>query len=91
MNKLTDSQKRIIIVGIAIALIIFGAVQGIFKFKIIDQYKAVIDQVTFVLMLGAAFLFFNIKRGNQKEEEEASKESEPMDEVEKTEGVKEKE
>jgi hypothetical protein len=83
--KLTDSQRRYIVMGIACLLIISGLIQGIFKIKV---NKAVTDEISLVLMIIAAgVLFGGRKFGRAKEEEkpaieEVKEEEKPAGEVE---------
>jgi hypothetical protein len=59
MNKLTDVQKRLIVLGIGVLIILAGLVQAIFKLDIFVKYKKVIDEGTFVLMIIAFALLFS--------------------------------
>ena len=54
--KLTRTQKRLIILGIGLLFIVFGALQAIFKFKV---NKGMTDQISFWLMVGAVMLLFS--------------------------------
>ncbi len=69
MNKLTDAQKRMIVLGIGLAIVILGLIQGITKAEFFTKYKEVINEVTFVAMMIAAVLLFSIKRKQQTEEQ----------------------
>lgn len=76
MNKLTDFQRRMIVLGVAILLILFGTVQAIFKFEIFVKYKRIVDDATFILMMLAAVVLFG-KRKPQPEPEGSKEASAP--------------
>lgn len=89
MNRLTDLQKRLIVLGIGLLLILFGAVQGIFKLDIFVKHKRIVDDVTLILMMLAAILLFS-KRKPQPEPE-SPKEAIASEKTEATTGVQTKE
>lgn len=62
--KLTDLQRRWIVIGIASSFVIFGLVQVTFRFKFFNTHKMQVDQITFWLMIIAAILLFG---GRKKE------------------------
>jgi hypothetical protein len=72
MNRLTDVQKRLIVLGIGLLLILFGAVQAVFKLDFFIKHKKIFDEITFVLMLVAAVLLF-AKKKPKPESQEADK------------------
>ncbi len=67
--RLTRKQKRQIVVGIAIVLILYGILDKLFQFNI---DKKVIDNVSLVLMVLAFGLLFS--RSNDKKEDTAGTE-----------------
>ena len=69
MNKLTDFQRRMIVVGVGLLMILFGLMQVIFKFEIVNKYKPLIDNFFFILMLFAAILLFSNRRKPTQEQE----------------------
>jgi uncharacterized membrane protein YwzB len=73
MNKLTAFQKRMIVVGIGLLIILFGALQATFKFDIFIKYKRVVDDIIFILMVFAAMLLFSNRK--IRPEPEAPKEA----------------
>jgi hypothetical protein len=73
MNKLTDKQKRLIVLGIGLLIILLGVVQAIFKSDIFVRYKRIFDEATFILMMIAAVLLFS--KSKPKPEPESSKET----------------
>lgn len=76
MNKLTDFQRRMIVLGVALILILFGAVQAIFKFQIFIKYKRIVDDGAFILMMLAAAVLFS-KRKSQPESQGPKEASAP--------------
>jgi uncharacterized membrane protein YfcA len=77
MNKLTDFQKRMIVVGIGVLMILLGAVQAIWKPALLINNKKVIDEVTFILMLLAAVLLFSKKKPKPEPEKKEGEEGQP--------------
>ncbi len=75
MNRLTDLQKRLIVLGIGLLLILLGAVQAVFKLDIFVKYKRIIDDATFILMVFAAVLFFSKRKPRQETETEKTGET----------------
>jgi hypothetical protein len=73
MNKLSDNQKRMIVVGVGLVMILFGLMQAIFKFEFVNKYKSFVDDFFFVLMIFAAMLLFSIWRKPKQEQEEPKK------------------
>lgn len=73
MNRLTDVQKRMIVLGIGLLMVLFGVVQAVFKLDIFIKYRRVIDEVSFVLMMIAAVLLFS--KNKPKPAPEAPKEA----------------
>lgn len=72
MFHLDDFKRRMIVMGIAIVLILMGAVQGIFKIKMNQE---VLNQVSFVLMMIAAAVLFsgrNAAKTNETKNPETS-------------------
>jgi hypothetical protein len=69
MDKLTDFQKRMIVLGVGFFIVLLGLVQAIFKPQILITYKKIIDEGTFILMMLAAMLLFSIKRKRKPEPE----------------------
>lgn len=70
--KLTDKTKTIIILIIAFIMIGMGLVQGVFGVELNEE---VANQISFVLMIIAAGLFFSRKRGQNVEEADDSDEN----------------
>lgn len=64
---LTDFQRRMIVLGIGLVLILFGVAQGLFKFDI--NFK-IADQATYILMLVAFMLLFSGRKKKKTGEEE---------------------
>ena len=85
MNKLTDTQKRIIVLGVGVLMVLFGMIQVIFKPPFFITYRKMIDEGTFLLMMVAAMLLFSIKRKPASEPEDQNK----IEEQVKPEDVKE--
>ncbi|MCG8400672.1 MAG: hypothetical protein MJA84_03655 [Firmicutes bacterium] len=56
----------IIVLAIGLLFIGFGIAQALFKFEV---DKKVIDQVSFILMLAAAFLIFSGRKKKNRQEE----------------------
>ncbi|HBE80183.1 MAG TPA: hypothetical protein DDW65_20730 [Firmicutes bacterium] len=79
MNKLTDFQRRMIVLGIGALMILLGVVQAIWKPALLINNKKVIDEVTFILMLLAAVLLFSKKKPKAEPEKKEAEEgpSEP--------------
>lgn len=73
MNKLTDFQKRMIVLGVGVFIVLIGLVQAIFKPQILITYRKIVDEGTFILMMVAAMLLFSIKRKRQPEPEDQNK------------------
>jgi hypothetical protein len=73
MNKLTDKQKRLIVLGIGLLMVLSGVVQGVFKWDFFVKYRRIVDEVSFVLMMIAAVLLFS--KSKPKPEPEPSKEA----------------
>lgn len=59
MNRLTDFQKRMIVLGIAAFMILLGVAQALIKTDFFTKHKQLIDEGTFILMLIAAVLLFS--------------------------------
>ena len=70
MDKLTDSQKRMFVLGVGLLMVFIGVVQAVFKPPILIKYHKIIDEGTFILMMVAAMLLFSIKRKRKQEPEE---------------------
>ena len=62
MNRLTDFQKRMIVLGIAAFLILLGVAQALIKTDFFTKHKQLMDEGTFILMLIAAVLLFSKKK-----------------------------
>lgn len=71
MNKLTDFQRRMIVLGVGLLIILFGTIQAIFKFDIFIKHKRIVDDSIFILMMLAAVVLFG-KRRPQPEPEAPS-------------------
>jgi intracellular septation protein A len=84
MNKLTAFQKRMIVVGIGLLIILFGALQATFKLDIFIKYKRVVDDVIFILMVFAAMLLFSNRK--TRSEPEAPNEAVEPEKKEETTG-----
>lgn len=84
MGKLTAFQKRMIVVGIGLLIILFGALQATFKFDIFIKYKRVVDDIIFILMVLAAMLLFSNRK--TRPESEAPKEAISPEKKEETTG-----
>ncbi len=83
MNRLTDFQKRMIVIGIAAFMILLGVAQALIKTDFFTQHKRLIDEVTFVLMLIAAVLLFSKNKPKPEEPKPADVEKQTGD-MEKT-------
>lgn len=79
MNRLTDFQKRMIVIGIAAFMILLGVAQALIKTDFFTQHKRLIDEVTFVLMLIAAVLLFSKNKPKPEEPKPADGENQPVD------------
>ncbi|NLW48409.1 MAG: hypothetical protein GXY86_13890 [Firmicutes bacterium] len=85
MNRLTDFQRRMIVLGIGLLIILFGTIQAIFKFDIFIKHKRIVDDVTFILMVfGAVVLYSN--RKSRPEPEAPNEAVEPENKEESTDG-----
>lgn len=73
MNKLTDAQKRMIVIGIGLLMVLFGLMQVIFKFEIVDKYKPMIDNFFVILLFFAAILLFSNRRKPEQKKEDPKK------------------
>ncbi|HBF39828.1 MAG TPA: hypothetical protein DDW50_21265 [Firmicutes bacterium] len=62
MNRLTDFQKRMIVLGIAAFMILLGVAQALIKTDFFTKHKQLMDEGTFILMLIAAVLLFSKKK-----------------------------
>lgn len=72
--KLDDKKRRLIVIGIALLMIISGLIQGIFKLKIDPR---ITNEVSFILMMAAAFFLFSGRKfGKDKEPEKPAAEIE---------------
>lgn len=60
--NLTDLQRRLIVIGIAIIFILMGVAQAVFKF---DSNHWLIKDLSLILMAGAAMILLG---GRKKEE-----------------------
>jgi small neutral amino acid transporter SnatA (MarC family) len=65
--NLTDSQRRMIVLGIALLFILVGVAQGLFKINI---NKDIVEHGSFILMFTAFVLLFSGKKPKKEEEEE---------------------
>ncbi|MGI6776980.1 MAG: hypothetical protein ACOX7R_02810 [Acetivibrionales bacterium] len=75
--KLTRKQRTIIVLAIAVAFILFGLAQAIWKFEI---ERKIVDQVSFVLMIIAAFLIFSgRKRKSQDQDDDTDSQKQEED------------
>ena len=83
MNRLTDFQKRMIVIGIAAFMILLGVAQALIKTDFFTKHKQLIDEVTFVLMLFAAVLLFS-KNKPKPEEPKPSDGGKQTGDMEKT-------
>lgn len=83
MNRLTDFQKRMIVIGIAAFMILLGVAQALIKTDFFTKHKHLIDEVTFVLMLIAAVLLFSKNKPKPEEPKPADGENQTVD-TEKT-------
>ena len=77
MNKLTDSQKRWIVLGIGLLMVLLGVVQAVFKIDFFTKYRKLIDEGSFILMMIAAVLLFSIKRKPKQESETPENQAKP--------------
>ena len=75
MNKLTDKQKRLIVLGIGLLMILSGVAQGVFKWDFFVKYKRIIDEASFILMMIAAVLLFSKSKPKPEPEPKAPKEA----------------
>ena len=73
MNKLTDFQKRMFVLGVGVLMVLIGMIQAIFKPPFLITYRKMINEVTFILMMVAAMLLFSIKRKPASEPEDQNK------------------
>jgi hypothetical protein len=82
MNRLTDFQKRMIVLGIAAFMILLGVAQAFIKTDFFTKHKQLIDEGTFILMLLAAVLLFSKKKPKPEDSKPADNEK-PAGETEK--------
>ena len=54
--QLDDKKRRLIVIGIALLLILMGAIQGLFKIKL---DRKIVDEISFLLMMIAAWLLLS--------------------------------
>lgn len=75
MNKLTDFQRRMIVLGVGLLIILFGTIQAIFKFDIFIKHKRIVDDSIFILMMLAAVVLFGKRRPQPEPEAKKTEET----------------
>jgi len=78
--KISSKQRTLIIAGIGTVFIVLGLLQGLFGIKINEK---IMDQVSFVLMILAIYLFFNGRKGIAKKAVEQKSNSDEEDNIDK--------
>ncbi len=79
--KLTDIQRKLILVAIGLIYIILGVVQGVFKVKIEQN---IINQIAFVLLAVALWLFFGKSNSARNQKQENNAPVEPLEDKDNT-------
>ena len=79
--KLTDIQRKLILVAIGLIYIILGVVQGVFKVKIEQN---IINQIAFVLLAVALWLFFGKPNSARNQKQENNAPVEPLEDKDNT-------
>ncbi len=64
LMKLERKHKQLIVLGIGLLIMLFGLAQVVFKFEV---DRKITDEVTFVLMIIAAFLLFSKPKNTEKD------------------------
>jgi low affinity Fe/Cu permease len=73
MNKLTDFQKRMFVLGVGLLMVLIGVGQALFKIEFLIKNQMIINEGTTILMLIAAVLLFSIKRKPKQEPTDQNK------------------
>jgi hypothetical protein len=92
MNKLTDFQKRMFVLGVGLLMVLIGVCQALFKIEFLIKNQKIINEGTTILMLIAAVLIFSIKRKPKQEPTDQSKREEQVkpEEIEENQSEKTK-
>lgn len=75
--QLDNFKRRMIVIGIGLVFILFGAAQGIFKFKMNPE---VVNEGSFILMMIAAWLLFSNRRNAANPNQEKPTETAAIEE-----------
>ncbi len=82
MSRLTQKQRKIIVIGIAVLIILFGFLNSQFKFNISEDTVDTVTMVLFVLAFALLFGGRKHKETNSNENEANSLIQENIDESE---------
>lgn len=73
--KLDEKKRRMIVIGIAVILILMGAIEGLFKIKL---DRKIVDEISFVLMMVAAWLLLSGRKFGKSANQDPKKEANPQ-------------
>ncbi len=75
--NLSDKARRRIILGIAVALILSGLIQGIFNLEVSESFS---KNFSFILMMAALVLLFGGRKRKPQPEDEEDEQQQKDDE-----------